>query len=59
MLKRHTSPSNKCQSVYQHMINFECQKIISGSLAHSCGDSKKLHSIWFMKSAHNDSLAYT
>lgn len=45
MLKRYTSPSNECQPVYQHMINSECLKIISGSLVSSCSDNKKLNSI--------------
>lgn len=59
MLKRYTSPSNECQPAHQHMINSECQKIISGSLVSSCSDNKKLHSIMFTKAAHNDSLACT
>lgn len=59
MLKRHISPSNELQLVYQHMINSECQKIISGSLVSSCSDNKKLHSVVSLKAAHNDNLACT
>lgn len=59
MLKRHTSPSTECQRVYQHMINSECQKVISGFLVSSCSSDKKMHSISFMKAVYNDSLSCT
>lgn len=45
MLKRYTSPSNECQPAYQHMINSECQKIISGSLVSLGRDNKKFQGI--------------